>query len=128
MYGRRSRQACDSYRNNSVEMQSQGKLVYMLYEGAIRFITQAKRAVDVQNLSVAHENIVKAQNIIRELMNTLRLEAGPIASQLLNLYNYMLNQLIQANLKKTQPELAIPLLSEVQDMMEELAQAWKAIL
>ena len=128
MYGRRSREACQSYKTNSVEMQSQGRLVYMLYEGVIRFCRQASQAIIDQDLSLAHEKIIKAQNILYELANTLRLEAGDISNQLLNLYDYMIRQLIQANLKKNHPEEALPLLEEVQDMMSELAQAWKEIL
>lgn len=128
MYGRRSREACQSYKTNSVEMQSQGRLVYMLYEGVIRFCRQASQAIIDQDLSLAHEKIIKAQNILYELANTLRLEAGDISNQLLNLYDYMIRQLIQANLKKNHPEESLPLLEEVQDMMSELAQAWKAIL
>lgn len=128
MYGRRSKGAYESYRNNSVEMQSQGRLVYMLYEGVVRFCMQARRAIEAKEIGAAHENIVKAQNILYELMNTLRLEVGPISSQLLSLYDYMLRQLVQANLKKQQPEVALPLLEEVQELMEELAETWKAIL
>ena len=109
-------------------MQSQGRLVYMLYEGVIRFCTQAERAIEEKDMKVAHENIVKAQNIIRELMNTIRIEAGPISEQLLTLYEYLLHQLIQANLKKHEAEKAIPLVTEVRELIGEIAEAWKAIL
>ena len=69
MYGRR-KEAFESYRNNSVEMQSQGKLVHMLYEGVVRFCGQAERAIEASNMPEAHTNIIKAQNILNELMNT----------------------------------------------------------
>lgn len=128
MYGRR-KEAFESYRNNSVEMQSQGKLVHMLYEGVVRFCGQAERAIEASNMPEAHTNIIKAQNILNELMNTLKLDTGDVANQLLALYEYMVYQLIQANMhKKNQPQVSINLLKEVSGLMGDLAQTWKSIL
>lgn len=128
MYARRSKEAHEAYRNNSVEMQSKGRLVYLLYEGVIKFISQAEVAIELKQLSVAHENILKAQNIIRELMSTLRLDVGEVAHQLMSLYDYMLHQLIQANVQKHQVDVALPMLAEVKRLVEDLAQTWKEIM
>ena len=104
-------------------MQTQGNLIVMLYDGAIRFISTAQEAIEKKDYAKAHENIVKAQRIINEFIRTLNFSAGTVANQLLSLYEYMLHQLIQANLKKD-PEL----LEEVKTHLSELRSAWVQIV
>ena len=119
-YVNRAHQAYTQY---GVEMQTQGNLIVMLYDGAIRFISTAQEAIGKKDYAKAHENIVKAQRIINEFIRTLNFSAGTVANQLLSLYEYMLHQLIQANLKKD-PEI----LEEVKDHLTELRSAWVQIV
>lgn len=115
-------QALKAYQVNAVETQTQGQLIVLLYEGAIKFIETSQCAIDENKVDEAHRNIIKTQNIIKELMITLNMEAGPISKQLFDLYEFMYFQLVQANLKKDKQ-----LLDEVKSLLLELVEAWKTI-
>src|SRR5690625_6981645 len=60
-----------AYQNNAVNTASGEELTLMLYNGCIKFIKQAMKAMEEQNFEAKNTNIQKAQNIIQELMLTL---------------------------------------------------------
>jgi flagellar protein FliS len=96
----------------------------MLYEGAIRFLLVAKKAHASQEVEKCHRNMLKAQHIIQEFMNTLDMEMGnEIAENLLRLYEYLNYQLIQANVKKD-----MTLVDEVVEHLRQLKSTWEAAI
>lgn len=108
------------YQESTLETASQGKLLLMLYDGAIRFLTQASAAMETKNWQDSHNFILKAEDVITELMACLRMEAGgEIAFNLYRLYEYMNWRLIQANIKRDQA-----MVLEVQSRLRELREAW----
>ncbi|MNT08268.1 Flagellar protein FliS [compost metagenome] len=108
------------YQESTLETASQGKLLLMLYDGAIRFLTQASAAMEAKNWQDSHNFILKAEDVITELMACLRMEAGgEIAFNLYRLYEYMNWRLIQANIKRDQA-----MVLEVQQRLRELREAW----
>ena len=112
-----------TYINNTVNTQSKGNLLIMLYDGAIRFIDEANLAIEEKNIELANKKIMKAQDIVKELMVTLNMEAGDISAQLLQLYDFMYFELIAANVKKDPVKLI-----SVKDLLIELRQTFKAIM
>lgn len=114
----------NSYKQTQISTSSPGKLVLMLYEGAVKFLKIAQRAIIDKKFDVANNNIVKTQKILNELSIVLDLEAGgEIAKNLWRLYDYMLYRLIDINLKKDEKGI-----DEVVDMIEELRGAWNIAL
>lgn len=111
-------QAYDLYKNATVETVSPEKLLLMLYEGAIRFIDNAQQGIAAKDINLAHQQNIKAQNIILELMATLKMDYE-ISHSLYALYEYMYLQLVQANVKK---DTAI--LEEVKGFLKELRDTW----
>lgn len=107
------------YQEAQLETASQGKLLIMLYDGAIRFLTQAHQALTEKRFQEAHQYILRAEDIITELMASLRLEVGDIAQNLYRLYEYYNWRLIQANIKRD-PGMVL----EVQARLRELREAW----
>ena len=103
--------AYDQYQKTTVETMSPGKLLLMLYDGMIKYLRNAGEAA-------AHENIVAAQNILVELMATLNMDYK-ISESLLALYEFMYNQLVEANIKKDGQ-----LITEVQELVIDLRQTW----
>jgi flagellar protein FliS len=91
----------------------------MLYDGAIKFLNLANDAISKKDISASNNNIIKAQNIITELMVSLNMEVGEIAKNLYSLYDYMNRRLIQANIKKD-PQIV----NEVKGMLVELRETW----
>jgi flagellar secretion chaperone FliS len=111
-----------SYQQNSVTTASPGELTLMLYNGCLKFITQAKKAIDDKNIEAKNTNIQKAQNIIRELMVTLNMDLE-VSQNMMSLYDYMNRQLIEANLKS---DAAI--LDEVEGLVTEFRDTWKEVI
>ena len=112
-----------AYQDNAVTTQSRGRLIVMLYDGAIRFLRLAIREIENNNYEAKGRYINKAIDIINELNAVLDMDAGgEIASNLRKLYIFMTNHLSQANLK-CDPQL----IRDVIKLMEELNQSWKAI-
>lgn len=72
----------------------------MLYDGALRYMEAGKYAMRAKDLEKQNSNLQKAQKIIMELMSCLDMQnGGEIAKNLLALYTYALDQLLQANVK-----------------------------
>ncbi len=112
-----------AYQDNAVTTQSKGRLIVMLYDGAIKFLRLAIKELENNNFETKGRYINKAIDIINELNAVLDMNAGgEIASNLRKLYIFMINRLSQANLK-CDPQL----IRDVIKLMEELNQSWKAI-
>lgn len=117
--------ARNAYMNNQVSTAPQNKLIVMLYDGAIRNLKLAELLLDEEKYSIEEVNnsLVKAQDIIFELMATLNMEAGgEVATNLYGLYDYMYNKLVRANIDKDKEAIA-----GVRDYMEELRESWASI-
>ena len=94
------------------------KLLLMLYDGAIRFCNQAKKAIGDNNNEEANSCLIKVQNIIRELMGTLD-EDYEISKSLNPLYDYFYGRIVEANIHKDCASI-----DEVLGFLVELRQTW----
>jgi len=91
-------QVSQAYLKTKVMTASPAELRLMLIDGAIRFAEQAKRGYEERDFEVAFEGTTKAQNIILELMNSLRPEQSPeLCARLSALYTYMYKSLVEAS-------------------------------
>jgi flagellar protein FliS len=87
------------YRAQAAETASPAQLVLMLYDGALGALTRARQAGG--NVEVVHRELVRAQDIVTELYVTLDHErGGAIASGLARLYEFCLDRLVEANVRK----------------------------
>ena len=113
----------ETYQETTVTTQSKGKLVVMLYEGAIKFLKQAIPEMEAGNHEAKSKYLNKAENIINELNAVLDMEAGgEIATNLRGLYMFMIRHLNEANIKQDTQRI-----EEVIKLLEELNQSWKTI-
>lgn len=112
----------EAYQQNSVLTASPGELTLMLYNGCLKFLNQAKKAVQEKNIEAKHTNLSKAQNIISELMVTLNFDYD-IANDMRRLYDYMNRRLIEANIKND-----TEIISEVEELVTEFRDTWKEAL
>ena len=111
-----------TYQQNSVTTASPGELTLMLYNGCLKFIKQAKHDIESKNIEGKNTNIIKAQNIIRELMVTLDMDME-ISKQLMPIYDYLVNRLIEANIKNN-----VAILDEVEGIVIEFRDTWKEVI
>ncbi len=112
-----------AYQDNAVTTQSKGRLIVMLYDGAIRFLRLAIKEIENNNYEAKGRYINKAIDILNELNVVLDMDAGgEIAGNLRKLYIFMINRLSEANVQND-PQL----IRDVIKLMEELNSSWKAI-
>jgi len=114
----------DQYKETQVNTANQGKLIVMLYDGAIKFLNiAAENMSSPRTYDVANSNIIKAQDIITELLLSLNMaDGGEIARNLFNLYMFFKKQLLDANISKD-PEKIKPIISN----LKALRDAWDQI-
>lgn len=116
--------AYKEYKQVQVNTANRKKLLIMLYQGCIKFLRLAKKNIEEENIEEANNYLIRSQDIILELMNTLDHEkGGELADRLYNLYDFMNRQLLQANIKKKVEPIEI-----VEDMMMELLGTWNQAL
>lgn len=106
------------YQKQAVTTARPEELTLMLYSGLVKYIRLSKQALDHNQFEEAHRNNLRAQDILSELMVTLKPEYE-ISNSLLPLYDYMKTRLIEANVKKNHE-----LLQEVEGFAVELVESW----
>jgi flagellar secretion chaperone FliS len=111
-----------AYQNNSVNTASPGELTLMLYNGSLKFIHIAKKAIEDKNIELKNTNIQKAQAIVSELMVTLNTDLE-ISQNMMSLYDYINRRLTEANVKN---DAAV--LEEVEGMITEFRDTWKQVI
>lgn len=120
-------QAYSAYQKTNVTTASQGKLVVLLYEAAVKKLNSALALMDSEGIIKPGdiENftklVQKAQAIITELQVSLDMEkGGEISKNLMSLYIYFNNELTDSifNHKKEKIEFVV-------NMMNELLGAWR---
>lgn len=115
--------AQNAYRNNQILTAPQNKLVVMLYDGIIKNLNISKLALETKDNANVNEHLIKAQDIIMELMTTLNFEAGgEVAKNLYQMYDYMYFKLVRANIDKD-----IEGIDEILKYSEELRSVWAQI-
>ena len=113
----------DAYKQAAVTTTDQGRLIVMMYDGAIKFLTMAIDRMEKRDSFGTNTNMIKAKSIIAELLASLNMEkGGDIALNLQRLYTYMFNQLIDANVGKDSGKV-----SHVIDLLRELRGGWQSI-
>lgn len=114
-----------AYKETKVRTASQGKLIVMLYDEALKQLDAAIGGLENQSkqLDMIHNAILKAQDIITELMVSLDFDrGGEIAKNLFNLYMFFNRQLMESNVKKE-----IEPVKDVRRLMCDLRDAWVKI-
>lgn len=114
--------AFNAYKQNSVTTASPGELTLMLYNGCLKFLVKAKVAINEKDIMERNTNLQKAQAIIGELMSTLNMDIE-ISKQMLPLYEYMNQRLIEANIKND-----ITIVEEIEGLVTEFRDTWKEVL
>ena len=100
----------------------------MLYDEAVKQLDSALESLarterdsrDPRFIEKINKSVVKAQEIVTELMASLDFDAGgEIASNLFSLYNWFNRELLQANIARDEKRIRA-----VRDQVDELRLAW----
>lgn len=118
--------AYSAYRKTGVCTSSQGKLVVMLYGEVVKQLNCAlsyiigNDKVEAMHIEQFSKHILKAQEIISELMVALDMEkGGDIAKNLMSLYIYFNQELLNVSISHSRQKILF-----IHDMMAQLRDAW----
>jgi len=111
----------NQYKQTAVTTASRGQILLMLYEAAIRNCKKAIECIEKKDMAGKGMAIGKVHDIVNELTTSLDHNvAGNIASDLERLYNFMVEQLMKANLENTKEPIV-----QVQKLLETLLEGWR---
>jgi len=113
--------AAARYKNAAIESASKEKLLLMLYEGAIKNMKLAQKALEEKRVADKGNYLGKAHDIVSELSNSLNHEVGgKISEDLESLYFYMLSKITEGNINND-PKC----LESVTQILETLLEGWR---
>ena len=110
------------YQNVQYQTADPMKLIIMLYQKLDSELHRAKQLLEEGDMLGKGEAIIRSQDIIVELINSLNLEAGEIAKNLQGLYLFLFRELNVINLRKD-----VHSLEKVIRIVENLKSAWEEI-
>lgn len=114
--------AAEHYRQQQILNASPAERVVLLYDGAIRFMMITRKAIEEKNIQTRFDNSLKARNIITHLQETLDMEkGGDIATNLDNIYNYLLAQFPEVDKNNTEA------VDEILKHLKILRESWAKI-
>ena len=108
------------YKTNTVNYASKEQLLLMLVEGAVKFCKIGKQAIADKDIKKAHDALVRTQDIFSELMISLDTSVGDWAVQLFNVYAFIKDRLVEANLSKN-----VEIIDEILPLIEDINETWK---
>jgi flagellar protein FliS len=116
-----NRYGANQYKQTSITTANRGQILLMLYEGAIQHLQKAIGCIQSKDVVGKGVALGKVHDIVNELTTTLDFEVGGnIARELERLYNFMTEQLLQANLENN-----VEKLKTVQKLLETLLEGWR---
>jgi flagellar protein FliS len=115
--------ARNRYLKDSVSTASPQRLVVMLYDGLVHDLELAQQGIASGDVALVHTRLIRAQAIVTELQTSLDLDAWAGAADLSRLYTYVLELLVDANVRKDAAPLVLAM-----DVVEPLRDAWRQAL
>ena len=114
-------QQLSEYRKAEVNTSDRVKVISLLYDGAINFIKVARKRIELGDIAGKGLYIGKASSVVGELLSSLNMEeGGEIAKNLSRLYDFVMDRLINANMKNDEKAL-----DEAEKVLDVLRSAWK---
>ena len=111
-------QMANAYKNQQVMTSSPEQLTLLLYNGALRFLTESILAMDQGDVQKSHNANMRVQAIVREFVRTLDM-SYELSSDWAKLYEYIEYCLIQGNIKKNVKQL-----QQAKSILEDMREAW----
>jgi flagellar protein FliS len=116
----------NAYRETNIKTASQGKLIIMLYDEAVRQLDLAAELLEEEkpHYDKVNNAVLRAQDMVTELMVSLDFDkGGEVAHNLFSLYMYFNRQMMQANMDKD-----VQSLKTIRTQLAELREAWDQII
>ena len=114
--------AASLHQGAAINTASPAELTLMLYNGAIKFCNLALMGIEEEDIMKAHNNLMKAQKIIRELQATLNFKYE-VSKDFDLIYTRILNNLLAANIKKD-----VDKLNEALEDIRGIRDVWTQVM
>lgn len=108
------------YLADTIATASPARLLVMLYDRLALDVTQGEAAIRNGDRATASDRLTHAQEIIGELLSTLDVTAWEGADGLASLYRFLLQELMQANIKQDAAKAG-----SCRELIEPLQEAWR---
>jgi flagellar protein FliS len=108
------------YLGDAVATASPQQVLVMLYDRLALDLERAQVAVSAGDRTAANEQLQHAQAIVLELLSSLRVDAWEGGPRLAALYNWLVGELVQANVKMDTNRI-----SACRQVVEPLRDAWR---
>ncbi|MBN2582894.1 MAG: flagellar export chaperone FliS [Planctomycetes bacterium] len=96
------------------------QLTLLLLDGAIRFAEQAKGHIADNNFDGSYQCLSKSEQIVMELLNSLRPENAPeLCRQQAGLYLFIYQKLVEANMRRDAERI-----DEAVRVLQTLRETW----
>ena len=122
-----NRPAHRQYSQVQIKTANKGKLIVLLYQGAVRFLLKAVVQLDGKDMEGKGNSLIRAQDIVLELMYALDQklldEGNELAQNLQRLYLYCYRRLVHAN-----THLDRGAIEEVIVLLNNLLGAWEKVV
>lgn len=109
------------YKQDNVTTATPVDLIIMLYDGCVKQLKLAKIHKESNQLDKVSECLEKAEEIVLELVRSLNMQI-PMSKDLLALYEFMLDEMVQANIRKDMDRL-----DPVIEMLNSLNESWRQV-
>src|SRR5438445_4845546 len=113
-------QPYQAYSRSQVTTSSQGELLVLLYRGAVRFCAKARLQLRDGDVEGAHASLIRAQEIVLELILGLKPGVDDTVDNLCGIHNYIYRLLYDANMRKN-----AELVDEALAHLRELLETWE---
>lgn len=111
--------AINKFRQDSIVTASPAQLLTMLYDRLLLDMGRAEKALRENKREEAHKQLTHAQDIIAELMSSLKMDAWEGATQLMALYVFAMKELVNANVQADADKV-----HEIRELFVPLCEAW----
>lgn len=107
------------YAREAVTTASPAQLVVMLYDRLLKDLSAAEQGLGVRDIQATHTALMHAQDIVRELSSTLDTSAWKEGEALRRLYDWVLEELVNANINKDAVHV-----QNARDVVQPIRDAW----
>lgn len=119
----RNNLALNAYNQNNIQVESPHRLIEMMYEGILRFNTQAKKALRDENIEKRTYWLNRSAAIFTELMSSLNMkQEGTTSEYLSGLYAFQLEKITEANIKEDEA-----IINQINIVVKGLLDAWREV-
>jgi flagellar protein FliS len=111
------------YKKSQIETADQLSLILMLYDRAILLLNKAEKEISEKKHEEKHHSLMKANDIVFELIQSLDQDkGGEIAASLLQLYYFVVREIMDAD-----TNLNTKAIDNAKGILSELRESWKDI-